>query len=194
MENSGGNLDNAGPAGGGSASLAGRYATALFGLARDERQIDSVAQSLESLSNALAESPDLKRLVSSPLVSRNDAGKVIAALKDTLGLDPLTARFVGVLAHNGRLRELPAVIAQVRRLAANARGEMTAQVTTAHALDDDQRAALAAQLKARVRHDVMIDARVDPSILGGIVIRLGSQMIDASIRTKLNTLATAMKG
>ncbi|MDP9086470.1 MAG: F0F1 ATP synthase subunit delta, partial [Pseudomonadota bacterium] len=180
--------------GAGSASLAGRYASALFGLARDHSQIESVAQSLESLSRALAESADLKRLVSSPLISRDDAGKVVAALAPTLGLDPLTAKFVGVLAQNGRLRELTAVIAQVRRLVASNRGETTAQVTTAHPLDDQQRAALAAQLKARAKRDVMIDAKVDPAILGGIVVRLGSQVIDASIRTKLNTLATAMKG
>jgi len=180
--------------GGIQASLAGRYATALFGLARDNSHIDSVAQSLESLSRALAESVDLKRLVSSPLVSRDDAGKVIAALKDALGLDPLTANFVGVLAQNGRLRELPAVIAQVRRLAARHRGETTAEVTTAHPLDDQQRAALASELKARAKRDVIIDAKVDPAILGGIVVRLGSQMIDASIRTKLNSLALAMRG
>ena len=194
MENSGGNLDSASLGGGGSASLAGRYATALFGLARDNSQIESVAQSLESLSRALAESADLKRLVSSPLISRGDAAKVVAALAPTLGLDPLTTKFVGVLAHNGRLRELPAVIAQVRRLVAHNRGETTAEVTTAHPLDDQQRAALATQLKARAKRDVMIDAKVDPAILGGIIVRLGSQMIDASIRTKLNTLALAMKG
>jgi F-type H+-transporting ATPase subunit delta len=180
--------------GGIQASLAGRYATALFGLASDNAQIDSVSQSLESLSKALNESADLKRLVSSPLVSRTDAAKVVAALTPTLALDPLTAKFVGVLAHNGRLRELPAVIAQVRRLVANNRGETTAEVTTAHPLDDQQRAALATQLKARAKREVIIDAKVDPAILGGIVVRLGSQMIDASIRTKLNTLATAMKG
>ena len=184
MENSGGI----------QASLAGRYATALFGLARDKQQIDSVAKSLETLSQALTELADLKRLVSSPLVSRDDAGKVVAALKDTLSLDPLTANFVGVLAKNGRLRDLPAVIAAVRRLAAGHRGETTAHVTTAHPLDDQQRAALATQLKARAGRNVQIDAEVDPSILGGIVVRLGSQMIDASIRTKLDTLATAMKG
>jgi len=194
VENSGGNLDSTSQAGGGSASLAGRYATALFGLARDNNQIESVAQSLESLSRALAESADLKRLVSSPLISRDDAAKVVAALAPTLALDPLTTKFVGVLARNGRLRELPAVITQVRRLVANNRGETTAHVTTAHPLDDQQRAALATQLKARAKRDVIIDAQVDPSILGGIVVRLGSQMIDASIRTKLNTLATAMKG
>jgi len=177
--------------GGIQASLAGRYATALFGLARDEKQIDSVSKSLESLTQGLAESADLRRVVESPLVNRIEAAKVVAALVPTLGLDPLTARFLGVLAKNGRLVELPRVI---RNLAAAHRGETTAQVTTAHPLNDDQRAALAAQLKTRAKRDVSIDAKVDPAILGGIIVRLGSQMIDASIRTKLNTLATAMKG
>ena len=184
MENSGGI----------QASLAGRYATALFGLARDEKQIDTIAKSLESLAQALAESPDLKRVVSSPLVSHVNSGKVIAALVPTLGLDPLTARFLGVLAKNGRLSELPKVIDLIRTLSAAHRGETTAEVTTAHPLNDDQRAALSAQLKIRAKRDVSIDAHVDPSILGGIIVRLGSQMIDASIRTRLNTLAHAMKG
>ncbi|WP_395001138.1 F0F1 ATP synthase subunit delta [Sphingomonas sp.] len=189
MENSGDHSLSAG-----QASLAGRYASALFGLARDEKQIDSVSKSLESLSQALAESADLKRLVSSPLVTRADAGKVIATIAPTLGLDKLTANFIGVLAHNGRLRELPKVIAAIRALAAAHRGETTAQVTSAHPLDDDQVAALRAQLKARAGRDVAIERIVDPAILGGIIVRLGSQMIDASIRTRLNTLAQAMRG
>ncbi|UUR08387.1 F0F1 ATP synthase subunit delta [Sphingomonas glaciei] len=184
MENSGGIR----------ASLAGRYASALFDLARDERQIDNVGQSLERLKTALAESKDLQGLVSSPLVSRDAAGKALGAVAPSLGLDPLTTRFMAVLAKNGRLRQLPEVIRIFATLAADHRGETTAEVTTARPLQDDQAAALKAQLGARVGRDIRIDARVDPSILGGIVVRLGSQMIDASIRTKLNTLATAMKG
>ena len=178
----------------GQASLAGRYAAALFGLARDENQIDAVSRSLEGLSQALAESADLRRVMSSPLVSRNEATAIVANLVPALALDPLTARFLGVLAKNGRLGELPKVITAIRAMAAGYRGETTAQVTTAHPLDDDQVAGLKTQLKARAGRDVTIDAQVDPSILGGIVVRLGSQMIDASIRTKLNTLATAMRG
>ena len=180
--------------GGIRASLAGRYASALFDLARDERQIDAVGNSLEGLKAALGESRDLQGLVASPLVSRDAAGKAFAAAAPSLGLDPLTTRFVGVLARNGRLRQLPEVIRLFMTLAAEHRGETTAEVTSARPLDDDQVAALKTQLGARVGRNIRIDARVDPSILGGIVIRLGSQMIDASIRTKLNTLATAMKG
>lgn len=180
--------------GGIRASLAGRYASALFDLARDERQIDSVGQSLDKLKAALGESRDLQGLVSSPLVSRDAAGKALDAVAPSLGLDPLTTRFMAVLAKNGRLRQLPDVIRIFGSLAANHRGETTAEVTSARPLDDNQIAALKTQLGARVGRDIRIDARVDPSILGGIVVRLGSQMIDASIRTKLNTLATAMKG
>jgi F-type H+-transporting ATPase subunit delta len=180
--------------GGIQASLAGRYATALFGLARDESQIDAVTRSLDSLENALTQSSDFATLVTSPLVSRGDATKAIAALTPTFGLDPITARFLGVLAENGRLGELKNIIRLVRELALGHRGETTADVTSAHPLNDQQLAELKAKLRARVGREVGINAAVDPSLLGGIVVRLGSQMIDASIRTKLNTLATAMKG
>jgi F-type H+-transporting ATPase subunit delta len=181
--------------GGIQASLAGRYATALFGLARDEHQIDAVSRSLDSLERALAESPEFAQLVSSPLISRTAAGKTVADLTKPLSLDPLTANFLGVLAKNGRLGELKAIIRMVRRLAAEHRGETTAEVTSAHPLNDKQVADLKAQLKKRAGGvDVTIDAKVDPNILGGIVIQLGSRMIDASIRTKLYSLAQAMKG
>ena len=184
MENSGGI----------QASLAGRYATALFGLARDEQQIDAVSRSLDSIEAATAESADFRALVTSPLIGRADAGKTIRALVPSLGLDPITGRFLGVLADNGRLSELKSVIRIVRELASDHRGETKAEVTSAYPLADDQVAALKSKLKARVGRDVSIDLHVDPALLGGIIVRLGSQMIDASIATKLNTLATAMKG
>jgi len=180
--------------GGIQASLAGRYATAWFGIARDEQQIDAVTRSLDSLEAALAESSDLRALVSSPLVGRNDAAKAIAALAPALGLDPITGKFIGVLAKNGRLAELRNVIRAVRQLASAHRGQTNAQITSAHALNDTQIAELKARLKARVGREVTIDAKVDPALLGGLVVRLGSQMIDSSIRTKLNTLALAMRG
>ena len=180
--------------GGIQASLAGRYATALFGLARDENQIDAVTRSLDTLEAAMTESADFKTLVTSPLIGRADGGKTIRALTPTLGVDPITAKFLGVLADNGRLGELKAVIKTVRRLAADNRGETSAEVTSAHPLNDDQVARIKSNLKARLGRDVTIDAKVDPSLLGGLVVRLGSQMIDASIKTKLNNLALAMKG
>ena len=184
-------MDNSG---GIRASLAGRYASALFDLARDQRQIEAVGNSLDALGQALLDSKDFAELVSSPLVSRDEAGKSFAALAPQLGLDPITANFLGVLARNGRKNELRNVIRAFRRLAADHRGETTAEVLTARPLNDDQLAALKAQLRTRAGREVAIDATVDPNILGGIVVKLGSQQIDASIRTKLNRLASAMKG
>jgi len=184
-------VDNSG---GIQASLAGRYATALFGLARDEKQIDAVTRSLATVEAAIAESPDLRTLATSPLIDRVDAGRAMRAVTPTLGIDPITGKFLGVLADKGRLRELKAVFKTFRQLAAQHRGETTAEVTSARPLDDGQMTALKSNLKARLGRDVAVEAKVDPEILGGIIVRHGSQMIDASIRTKLNTLAQAMKG
>ena len=180
--------------GGIRASLAGRYGSALFDLARDERQIDAVGRSLDMLNQALLDSKDFAELIESPLVSRDEAGKTFAALAPQLGIDPITANFLGVLARNGRKDKLRPVIRAFRRLAAEHRGETTADVITARPLNDDQVAALKQQLRTRAGRDVTIDAKIDPEILGGLVVKLGSQMIDASIRTKLNRLAQAMKG
>jgi F-type H+-transporting ATPase subunit delta len=184
-------VDNSG---GIRASLAGRYASALFDLARDQRQIESVGKSLDALGAALLDSKDFNELVTSPLVSREEAGKAFAALAPQLGLDPVTAKFLAVLARNGRKGQLRNVIRAFRRLAAEHRGETTAEVVTARPLNDDQLSALRQQLRSRAGREVSIHAAVDPNILGGIVVQLGSQQIDASIRTKLNRLAQAMKG
>ncbi len=180
--------------GGIRASLAGRYASALFDLALEKRQIESVSRSLDALNQALVDSKDFSELVASPLVSRDQAGRTFAAVAPDLGLDPITANFLGVLARNGRKNALRAVIRSFRQLAADHRGEITAEVVTARPLNDDQIGALKQQLRTRAGRDVTIAAEVDPDILGGIVVKLGSQQIDASIRTKLNRLAQAMKG
>jgi F-type H+-transporting ATPase subunit delta len=180
--------------GGIRASLEGRYASALFDLARDQRQIESVGRSLEALSQTLLDSKDFQELVVSPLVSRPEAGRAFAALAPQLGLDPVTTNFLGVLARNGRKKALLSIIRAFRRLAAEHRGEATADVVTARPLNGEQLASLRQQLRARAGRDVNIEASVDPSLLGGIVVKLGSQQIDASIRTKLNRLAQAMKG
>ena len=180
--------------GGIEASLAGRYATALFQLARDERQIESVGASLATLRQALSESDDLRQLTTSPLVSRDEAARAVAATAEALRLDPITANFLGVLAQNRRLSQLEKVIRAFNSLAARHRGETTAEVTSAHPLGDDQVAALRQNLRTRIGRDVALDLSVDPAILGGLVVKIGSQMIDGSIRTKLNSLALAMKG
>ncbi|TPG38687.1 F0F1 ATP synthase subunit delta [Sphingomonas koreensis] len=176
------------------ASLAGRYATALFELARDAKTIETVEASLATLRHALDESDDFKRLTTSPLVSRGQAIAAAEAVATSLGLDPTTKRFIGVLAENRRLSQLAPAIRAFRQLAAAHRGETSAEVTSAHPLSDDQVTALKQQLRTRLGRDVAIDLSVDPSLLGGLVVRIGSQMIDSSIKTRLNSLAHAMKG
>jgi F-type H+-transporting ATPase subunit delta len=180
--------------GGIRASLAGRYASALFDLARDQRQIEAVSSSLDALNQALLDSREMAELVASPVVSRDQAGRAFAALALQLRLDPTTSNFLGVLARNGRKSQLRAVIRAFRRLASEHRGEATAEVVTARPLNDDQLAQLKQQLRTHAGRDVTVDAMVDPAILGGIIVKLDSKQIDASIRTKLNRLASAMKG
>ncbi len=176
------------------ASLAGRYATALFALATENNAIDAVEASLATLGQAMAESDDLTALTSSPVLSRADAGKAIAATSKSLQLDELTGNVLGVLAANRRLDQIPALIRAFTTLASGHRGEVTAEVTSAHPLDDAQVDALKMQLQKRVGSDVSVSTSVDPSILGGLVVKIGSQMIDSSIKTRLNTLSQAMKG
>ena len=176
------------------ASLAGRYASALFDLASEAGNVSAVEGDLERLADALTESPDLAALIRNPEVSRADLGRAMAALAAHLGLDQLTRNFLGVLAQNRRVSQLPAVIAAFNTIAAAQRGEVTAQVTSAHPLSDDQLAALEHKLKAREGRSVRLSASVDPDLLGGLVVTVGSKRIDSSIRTRLNSLAHAMKG
>ena len=136
----------------------------------------------------------LKALTTSPLVGREEAVRAVAATAAAMKLDPITGNFLGVLARNRRLAQLPAIIRAFNILSARHRGEVTAEVTSAHSLDDDQVDALKQNLRTRMGRDITVDLNVDPAILGGLVVKIGSQMIDGSIRTKLNTLATAMKG
>ena len=184
MENSGGI----------QASLSGRYATALFELARDSKALPQVEANLATVRQLLDGSSDFALLTTSPLISRNDAAKAVAATAAELKLDATTANFLGVLAQNRRLNQLPAIIRSFRLLAAQHRGETTAEVTSAHPLDADQVDQLKQQLRTRIGRDVNVDLSVDPSLLGGLVVKIGSQMIDSSIKTRLNSLAHAMKG
>jgi F-type H+-transporting ATPase subunit delta len=184
MENSGGI----------QASLSGRYARALFDLAVENKALDSVSNSVGALKRALAESTDLRTVTTNPMIGRKDATNAMGAVAKAMKLDALTSNFLAVLAGNSRLSALPAIITAFSALAANHRGEVTAQVTTAHPLDAAQTKALAAKLKAKMGKDVAIEATTNPDILGGLIVKIGSQMIDNSIATKLNTLAIAMKG
>ena len=176
------------------ASLAGRYALALFELARDGKALDGVAESLATLKAALAESADLKALTQSPLIGREDAAKAVAAVAKLLKLDKLTTRTLGVLAENRRLAQIPNIIRAYETLLSAHKGETRAEVISAFPLTKTQVTALSKQLKARTGRDTALDLAVDPAIMGGLIVKMGSQMIDGSLRTRLNTLAQAMKG
>ena len=180
--------------GGIQASLAGRYALAVFELARDEKQLESVGSSLAAVRSALAESEAFAELTTSPLIGREEAERAVLAAADSMRLDPIARNFLGVLARNRRLAHLPQIIRAFDMLAARHRGEITAEVVSARPLADDQVDAIRQNLRARMGRDIALDLQVDPSILGGLVVKIGSRMIDGSIRTKLNTLAHAMKG
>ena len=180
--------------GGIQASLGGRYALALFELARDAKSIDAVEDSLSRVRDAIDQSAEFKALIASPVVARGAAVKAVLAAGDQLGVDGVTKNFLGVLAENRRLGALPQIIRAFRQLAARHRGEVAAEVTSAHPLTEDQVGELKQQLRTRVGREVAVDLSVDPALLGGLVVRIGSQMIDSSIRTRLNALASAMKG
>jgi F-type H+-transporting ATPase subunit delta len=180
--------------GGITASLQGRYASALFDLASENASVSAVESDLDNLGQALAESPELAGLIRNPGISRADAGKAMNALGDLLSLSTLTRNFIGVLAANRRLGRLPEIIRAFASIAATARGEATAEVTTAHPLGEDQIEALRQKLEAREGRNVKIKTSVDPDLLGGLVVTIGSRRIDSSIRTRLNSLAQAMKG
>ena len=174
--------------------IAGRYATALFDMARDAGQLDAVAKDLDALSALLAESADLVRLVRSPAFSREDQACGIAAVAEKAGLSDLVRRFLGVAAANRRLFAINDIIAAFRTLRSAHRGEVIAEVISAVPLDDAQLVQLKSSLSSEAAGSVVINARVDPELIGGLVVKLGSRMIDASVRNKLNNLKIAMKG
>jgi len=176
------------------ASLAGRYASALFDLASEAGTVTAVEGDLETLASALRESPELRALIKNPEVSREALGRVLAGLGKSLKLAELTSNFIGVLAQNRRAGDLPAMIRAFRTIAAAQRGEVNAEVASAHPLSDEQVSTLEKKLRAREGRTIKLHARVDPDLLGGLVVTIGSQRIDGSIRTRLNSLAQAMKG
>lgn len=175
------------------ASLSGRYASALFDLATEQGTVSAVESDLETLREALAGSAELVHLTTNPKVSRSESEKALGAVAQLLGLSKLTQDFLGVLAQNRRLAKLPDVIKAFQTIAAAQRGEVTAEVTSAHALTDEQLETLRNKLTARQGRTVKLTTKVDPDLLGGLVVTIGSQRIDGSIRTRLNSLAQAMK-
>ncbi len=178
----------------GVSGLSGRYATALFELAERDGQLNEVAGDLASLDAMLNASDDLARLVRSPVMSRDDQSGAMAAVMEAAGLSPLTRNFVGVVAESRRLFALAKMIRDYRTLLADHRGETTAEVTSAAPLSDAHMKALGDALKQAFGTEVSVEATVDPGVIGGLVVKVGSLMVDSSIRTKLQQLRLAMTG
>jgi F-type H+-transporting ATPase subunit delta len=174
-------------------NVGGRYAQALFDLASDQNAVAAVEADLKSLKTALAESRDLRILLASPSFSADDKGKGLAAIAQAGAFNGTTRKFLGLLAANGRASALTDVITAFERLSADARGVVSAQVTTAVPLTSAQAKGVAQALRQALGKDPEIETRVDPAILGGIKVRVGSRLFDASLRSKLDSLKFALK-
>ena len=175
-------------------AIADRYAAALFELAEQEKALEAVEADLKSVKAMISESRDLQIVLKSPIIGRAEQGAAVTALATKAKWHGLTKNFLGLLARNRRLFALPGVIdAFLARLAAK-RGEVTAKITSATALSAAQKKSLTAALKKAMGQDVLLDLEVDPSLLGGMVAKVGSRMIDASLKTKLQQLTLALKG
>jgi F-type H+-transporting ATPase subunit delta len=173
--------------------MAGRYATALFELTLETNTIDAVLADLQKFDALLTESPDLTRLVRSPVFTADAQSKALAAVLDKAGIGGLAAQLLKVVAANRRLFAVRDVIKAYAALVARHRGEVSAQVTVAEPLSDAHRDEIKNTLNTVTGKDVRVDVKVDPSIIGGLVVKLGSRMVDSSLRTKLNALKHAMK-
>jgi F-type H+-transporting ATPase subunit delta len=178
----------------GVSGLADRYAAALFDLADERKTLDRVADDLRVLRQLLAESVDLRRLVRSPILSRVDQGKAVAAVAERAGFDALTRNFLGLVAQNRRLFAVPGMIAAFLEKLAARRGEVTAEVMSAQELTPAQLAAVGEQLRKAMGSKIAVEVKVDKDLLGGLVVKVGSRMVDASLRSKLHRLQLAMKG
>jgi len=174
--------------------LAQRYATALLDLAREEKKLDAVAADLRGLVALLGESRELRRLVESPVISREEQGRAILAVADKAGTEPLTAKFLGLLASRRRLFALPGIARAYAAMLAEERGEVAAEVVSAVPLGEAELDSLKNAIAGHVGQSVNVETRVDPALLGGVVVRVGSRMLDASIRTKLQHLEQSMRG
>jgi F-type H+-transporting ATPase subunit delta len=173
--------------------VAERYASSLFELALEGGAIDAVAADLNRFQAMIDESGDLKRLVLSPVFTAEDQVKAISAIGEKAGFNALVLNFLKVVASNRRLFAVPGMVAAYRQIAARHKGEITADVTSAHALTAEQETELKAALKGVTGKEVSISVTVDPSLLGGLIVKVGSRQIDTSLRTKLSTLKLALK-
>ena len=175
------------------AGVAARYAAALFDLAQETRAIDAVKTDLERFDALIEQTPDLARLVRSPVFSSEDQLRALAPILERSGIGGLAAQFIKLCAANRRLFAIRDMVRAYRELVAREKGEATANVTVAEQLKPEHLAALRDALKAVSGKEVDLDVKIDPAIIGGLVVKLGSRMIDASLRTKLNAIKHAMK-
>jgi F-type H+-transporting ATPase subunit delta len=174
--------------------MAGRYAGALFDLAREANAIDSVKTDLEQFDAMIAGSPDLTRLVRSPVFGVDDQLKAISAILDKAKIKGLAANFLRVITNNRRLFALRDMIRGYRTLVARHKGEVSAQITVAEKLSDKNLDALKSALKSVTGgKDIDMDVKIDPAIIGGLIVKVGSRMVDSSLRTKLNSIKFAIK-
>jgi F-type H+-transporting ATPase subunit delta len=173
--------------------MAGRYATALFELARDTATLDEVAADLDALAALIAQNPELQNFVRSPVLGADVQGKVVSALLEKMEITGVAANFVKFVASNRRLFALPDMIRSFKAMLAREKGEVTAEVTVAESLPEKHLAALKDALRSVTGKDVALKLQVNPAIVGGLIVKLGSRMVDASLRTKLNSLRHAMK-
>ncbi len=176
-----------------SSGIAERYATAIFEIAKETKTLADLESGLDDLSSVLAESADLRDLINSPVYTRDVQGKAIAGIADKMGLQPVLKNALSLMAEKRRLFVLPQLVDQLRAMIADEKGEVTADVVTAKALTKTQSEKLAKTLTARVGKDVKINATVDETLIGGLVVKVGSKMIDTSIAAKLSSLQNAMK-
>ncbi len=173
--------------------MAGRYATALFELAVEQNAVDAVSADLARFDALVAGNPDLTRLVRSPVFGAEEQGRALAAILDKAGIAGLAAKFLKLVASNRRLFAVRDMVRAYKALVARHKGELTAQVTVAEKLNDARLSEIKAALKAVTGKDVHLDVQVDPAIIGGLIVKVGSRMIDSSLRTKLNAIKFAMK-
>ena len=173
--------------------VAGRYATALFELGLEANALDRILNELNRFHEAMDAVDDLARLVKSPVFTADEQQRAISAILEQMRIEGLTANFLKLIAKNRRLFALPDMIKAFRALVARHRGQTSAQVISAAKLEDGQVRALQSTLKAALEKDVQLEQRVDPTLLGGLVVKVGSRMIDTSLRTKLNSLKQVMK-
>ncbi|MDP5219267.1 F0F1 ATP synthase subunit delta [Ruegeria sp. 2205SS24-7] len=176
-----------------SAGIAERYATAIFEIAKENKNLDGLETGVTDLAEALDASADLRDLIQSPLISRADQAAAIGAISQKMNLAPVLANALGLMAQKRRLFVVPQLIAALRAALADERGEVTAEVASAKALTKTQMEKLSKTLGEQVGKTVSINATVDESLIGGLVVKVGSKMIDSSIRSKLNSLQNAMK-